>query len=311
MKLKGIFYFICLVSLFITTGCTGKGPDVSGKLEGVWETKWDDKGEGIDNLKAEEIIAFLNDEYSNSKGKFRQVFFGDADIEDGESCRFVVTVSGTWSVEDTDGVALNYNTADAHTYILSGSEVADTEEALKYITGDWNLPIGKKLDDSIYPQSSADKNAEKVIDAFFKGMFSDMNEDDPTMLSVVVKGSRMECKVNPKFMFFLGRRQKYELLDVDITDLTNVKPEEPQSNLPNYDWLSERYADYSDVSDKDSEDLRIMRNYIYARHGHIFKSPELAEYFSQYSWYEPRYTDVGYDLNNIEIANVTFIQRYE
>lgn len=313
MKFKFIFYFLGIISALIATGCTGKGPDVSGKLEGVWETKWEDgKGDGIDKLKTEEIIAFLNDEYSDSKGKFRQAFVGDADIEDGSSCRFVVAVSGTWSVQDTDGVALKYNTSDVHTTILSDDDLFDTEDALKYITGEWSAPIGKMSDSSIFPNSSTNKNAEKVIDSYFKEMFSDMNEDDPTMLSVEVKGFRMECKVNPKFMFFFGRRQKYELLDIDIQDLTNVKPvPTTRSNLPNYDWLSQRYVDYSDISDKDSDELRIMRNYIYARHGYIFKSPELTEYFSQYSWYDPRYTDVGYDLNDVEIANVAFIQRYE
>lgn len=52
-----------------------------------------------------------------------------------------------------------------------------------------------------------------------------------------------------------------------------------------------------------------MRNAIYAMHGRKFKSRDLREYFSQFTWYHPRYNEVR--LSKIEQYNVNFIASYE
>lgn len=57
--------------------------------------------------------------------------------------------------------------------------------------------------------------------------------------------------------------------------------------------------------------LRILRNAIYARHGYIFKSQDLKRYFSQYSWYNPRYSNVESSLSSIEKKNVQYIKFLE
>ncbi|MDR2809426.1 MAG: YARHG domain-containing protein, partial [Tannerellaceae bacterium] len=57
--------------------------------------------------------------------------------------------------------------------------------------------------------------------------------------------------------------------------------------------------------------LRILRNEIYARHGYIFQSKDLQEYFSQQSWYQPRSRDVTHLLTATEKKNVEFIKIYE
>lgn len=78
-----------------------------------------------------------------------------------------------------------------------------------------------------------------------------------------------------------------------------------------YLWLSQRkYENYEfyDMS-ASRETLRIWRNAIYARHGYIFKSADLANYFSQYSWYVPRYKDVTSKLSSIEAHNIRVLKR--
>jgi len=40
-------------------------------------------------------------------------------------------------------------------------------------------------------------------------------------------------------------------------------------------------------SDYSKNDLRMIRNHIFARYGYIFKSKDLNDYFSKYSWYKP------------------------
>ncbi len=59
--------------------------------------------------------------------------------------------------------------------------------------------------------------------------------------------------------------------------------------------------------------LRIMRNYILARHGYTFTSPDLQQYFASQPWYKPRSTNDGIDeeLSTIERLNIQLIQAEE
>lgn len=66
-----------------------------------------------------------------------------------------------------------------------------------------------------------------------------------------------------------------------------------------------------DVEDKSLEQLRIMRNEIFARHGYIFKSEDLQEYFSQKEWYEGKHENVNDLLTSIDSANIQLLLRKE
>ncbi|WNJ20494.1 YARHG domain-containing protein [Pontibacter sp. G13] len=61
----------------------------------------------------------------------------------------------------------------------------------------------------------------------------------------------------------------------------------------------------------DIEDLDIMRNEIFASYGYRFKSARWQQYFSQFSWYQPRYDDVNDRLSDLEKRNVQFILKYK
>lgn len=78
-----------------------------------------------------------------------------------------------------------------------------------------------------------------------------------------------------------------------------------------YEYLREREMTYADVEGKSAEELRLMRNYIFARRGYIFESDDLKEYFERFSWYVPLYYDVTPRLSDIEKYNVNFIKEYE
>lgn len=78
-----------------------------------------------------------------------------------------------------------------------------------------------------------------------------------------------------------------------------------------YEYLREREMTYADVEGKSAEELRLMRNYIFARRGYIFESEDLKEYFEQFSWYVPLYYDVTPRLSDIEKYNVSFIKEFE
>lgn len=59
------------------------------------------------------------------------------------------------------------------------------------------------------------------------------------------------------------------------------------------------------------EELRLLRNHIYARRGYIFKSEDLKKHFSNYEWYHPRLAEAESQLNNIEKNNISLVQVFE
>jgi hypothetical protein len=67
----------------------------------------------------------------------------------------------------------------------------------------------------------------------------------------------------------------------------------------------------NDVVRKTKYQLKIMRNEIFARHGYIFQSSDLRNYFNKQAWYSPRYNDVTSMLSDIEKSNVNLIKSYE
>ena len=74
---------------------------------------------------------------------------------------------------------------------------------------------------------------------------------------------------------------------------------------------STRELVHQDVVGMSKSDLRILRNWIFAKHGYIFKSKDLRKYFSNKSWYTPKYADVNSHLSKTERRNVQFIKCYE
>jgi hypothetical protein len=59
------------------------------------------------------------------------------------------------------------------------------------------------------------------------------------------------------------------------------------------------------------EDVRKMRDEIYARHGKVFKDPWTQKYFASLDWYkpDPKYSDAS--LSAIEKQNLVTIAAYE
>ncbi len=60
-----------------------------------------------------------------------------------------------------------------------------------------------------------------------------------------------------------------------------------------------------------AEDLRVLRNEVYARHGRIFKDAKLQKYFESQSWYKPNPDFKDDQLGQIEVANLAKIKAAE
>jgi hypothetical protein len=74
---------------------------------------------------------------------------------------------------------------------------------------------------------------------------------------------------------------------------------------------STRLLAEKDVQNMYKQELRIMRNAIYARHGYSFKMKDMREHFDHEDWYMPLHTDIRKDLTTIEVKNAELIKRYE
>ena len=75
--------------------------------------------------------------------------------------------------------------------------------------------------------------------------------------------------------------------------------------------LQSRRLTNNDIAGLDKSMLRLLRNAIFAKHSYRFKSPDLMEFFTNYSWYSPLYEDVSSSLSSVEINNVNFIKSHE
>jgi hypothetical protein len=58
-------------------------------------------------------------------------------------------------------------------------------------------------------------------------------------------------------------------------------------------------------------DLRLMRNEIYARHGHIFVSGDMRDHFAAQPWYHPQVADATGLLTPVEKENIALVMKRE
>ena len=58
-------------------------------------------------------------------------------------------------------------------------------------------------------------------------------------------------------------------------------------------------------------ELRLLRNEIYARHGRQFKSQLLQEYFDNMSWYQANPAFTEKQLTKVDVTNIRLIKSVE
>lgn len=78
-----------------------------------------------------------------------------------------------------------------------------------------------------------------------------------------------------------------------------------------YPQSSTRKLTSKDVENLKNEELRIMRNEIYARHGYSFKLADMRGHFDKLDWYMPMAIDITTNLTQLEKDNAALIKRYE
>ncbi|WP_035764964.1 YARHG domain-containing protein [Butyrivibrio sp. NC2002] len=74
-----------------------------------------------------------------------------------------------------------------------------------------------------------------------------------------------------------------------------------------------RFLTDDEVKNLSKDEIRIAINEIYARRGRAYETPELKEYFSSKSWYNPQYSKSEFSeevFNEYEKANIKLLVKY-
>jgi hypothetical protein len=73
-------------------------------------------------------------------------------------------------------------------------------------------------------------------------------------------------------------------------------------------WTSTRLIQPAELYPLSLQDLEIMRNEIYARHGWVFRRQDLRQYFENQPWYRPSSDNAFYSNRRVE-AELSPIER--
>jgi hypothetical protein len=93
--------------------------------------------------------------------------------------------------------------------------------------------------------------------------------------------------------------------------MVNLTPEINLKYQLKYDVVSRSKLNSKYFEKFSKEELRIMRNEIFASYGYIFSSKDLKEYFEGTKWYTPSSKNVDNKLTDIEKYNIKLIQQAE
>lgn len=86
---------------------------------------------------------------------------------------------------------------------------------------------------------------------------------------------------------------------------------EYRTDVGQWPQASERLLTIEDVENLMEDELKLMRNEIYARHGYCFKNKEYRRHFEDQDWYMPMGVDIRDQLTDIEVQNIDLIYEYE
>lgn len=79
-------------------------------------------------------------------------------------------------------------------------------------------------------------------------------------------------------------------------------------------YSAEKYLNDDEICDYSQDEIQLMINEIYARHGREFDSQSNRDYFSSKDWYEPVYgktdEEIVSEFNKYEKANLNLLKEY-
>ena len=105
------------------------------------------------------------------------------------------------------------------------------------------------------------------------------------------------------FLILVDKQSDWEEINGVMEQLS-----EPYEVSLTFVFMDEKIDELQNLT---KEQLRICRNYIFAKYGRIFKSEDLISYFSKYTWYNPQYESVVEELTPVDKNLIKTIESYE
>lgn len=75
--------------------------------------------------------------------------------------------------------------------------------------------------------------------------------------------------------------------------------------------LLSKHIDPISIARLNQDQLRVLRNTIFAQFGYTFKSEDLKKHFSQFNWYSPKSNNVDSQLSSLDLINIKRIHKFE
>ena len=102
--------------------------------------------------------------------------------------------------------------------------------------------------------------------------------------------------------------------DTDSDDEATTSEEDSESALYLMPDSADRYLEVSDIEGYSHDEIQMIINEIYAKHGREFQTQENIDYFSAQDWYEPvagkSDEEIANEFNAYEKANVELLCKY-
>lgn len=100
----------------------------------------------------------------------------------------------------------------------------------------------------------------------------------------------------------------------DMTNYASNTSDAVAEDTPDEDYIfpsDRQYITEADMANWDQNTASLARNEIYARHGYVFQTQEIQNYFAAKEWYSPNPSYDGSGLSDVEKANVDAILVFE
>lgn len=99
----------------------------------------------------------------------------------------------------------------------------------------------------------------------------------------------------------------------DVAQRTKIRADFSQFNFLTTDIRIDKQKIYSEqhLASLNKQELRLLRNEIYAKYGLEFKSEDLKKHFEKPLYYDGKYNDVTVFLNQCDLINIDLIKKFE
>ena len=219
--------------------------------------------------------------------------------------------------DDFEGVYESYSEYDGHiNSMFTVNKISENNYEIYWVCGGQNASdffswMGE-TNASLYDKN--EYQAFKLGNTFYYFVSEENRIYDVTNIGEIER-SRYWIKVNPTFSDESDWEDTGDISSDNTIedDGTGIVNDEQTDEYILYD-SDKRYIDKSELDIMDKTMLRVARNEIYARHGRIFDSQELKQYFESCSWYKGTISSSEFDesvLNEYEKANAKLISDVE